>query len=333
MDSCQHEIESYFGSTIGGTLEREVRLKADAANCWRDSEELGRRSSIQELGSSLKEEKRADNVDLEMIGHFFGRCDTCLSPVVGDASIGDHDIELRDVVLGFECLDCGQSIGLRKAVNLHKNHLAIFTMRERKKWLGRSASWVTDTCNKGVVRASEVCGKKALSNSWGICLARIKPEQHSFLPLFAPVIKIFVVEDIFETVLSKLFWCCIDGILRLVAYCLRLFDYWKTIYNLLQVVACWRRCFDADSHSSEPRKPLCLYIKDISSVDILGTYHLLLLEISFLRTKLEFPSSSLNFVSKATVKKRGPQIIPRREYGGFQIQQLRIDGGIGGLAL
>ena len=168
MDPSRQEIESCLGRTICGTLKWKILLVADAASGRGDSEELWLRGSIQQSGGSLKEEKRPNNIDLVMLDHFFDGCDACLSEVVGDTGIGNYDIELRDLVFRLECLNGGQCISLRQAVNLHKNDFAVFTMRESKKRFGGSASWITDACNEVVVGSGEVCGKEALSNSYSV---------------------------------------------------------------------------------------------------------------------------------------------------------------------
>jgi hypothetical protein len=165
MDPSGHEIESCLGSAICSTLKRKILLVAEAANRRGDGEELRLRGSIQQFGGSLEEEKRPNNIDLVMLDHFFGGCDARRPEVVGDTGIGNYDIELRDLVLGPECLNGGQSISLRQTVNLHKNDFTVFAMGESNKGFGRSASWVTDSCNEVVVGSGEVCGKKALSDS------------------------------------------------------------------------------------------------------------------------------------------------------------------------
>jgi hypothetical protein len=85
--------------------------------------------------------------------------------VVGDTGIGNYDIELRDLMFRLECLNGSQSISLRLTVNLHKNDFAVFAMGESKKRLGRSGSWITNTCKEIVVGSGDVGGKKPLSNS------------------------------------------------------------------------------------------------------------------------------------------------------------------------
>jgi hypothetical protein len=168
MDPARHKIESCLGSAICGTLEWKILLVADAANCRGDGEELWLRGSIQQFGGSLKEEERPNDIDLEMLNHFLDGRDPCLSEVVGDTGIGNYDIELRDLMFRFECLNGGQCISLRNTVNLHKSDFAVFAMGKSKKRLGGSASWISDSCNEVVVGSGEVCGKKAVSNSCSV---------------------------------------------------------------------------------------------------------------------------------------------------------------------
>ena len=50
--------------------------------------------------------------------------------MVGDAGVGDHDVEVLDSVIGLQFGHCGEGIGFRNAVDFHEDDFAAFAGKD-----------------------------------------------------------------------------------------------------------------------------------------------------------------------------------------------------------
>lgn len=75
--------------------------------------------------------------------------------IAADSCVGDDDVELGDVVVGFEVLDGGFGVAVAHAVDFDDDELGVGGVGQVEEGLG-GGCWVADCCDDEVVGAGEV---------------------------------------------------------------------------------------------------------------------------------------------------------------------------------
>lgn len=95
-----HEVECGLAAAIGGVRDRELIHIGDGGDASGDGDKFwGTSGLLEEWVHGLEEDQGTDSVDLEMAFHFLSGCGDAGTPMVGDAGVGDHNIEVRNAML------------------------------------------------------------------------------------------------------------------------------------------------------------------------------------------------------------------------------------------
>ena len=104
-------VEGGLAGAVGGAWDWELIHVGDGGDARGDGNELrGAGGFLEEGEHGLEEDQGPDGVDFEVHLCFPSGRRHAGAPVVGDAGVGDHDIEVRDGVFG-EGGDGGGGVG------------------------------------------------------------------------------------------------------------------------------------------------------------------------------------------------------------------------------
>lgn len=147
---CSVRRIHHFGATF---------LSADAARVRADHGEYWPLGFPQQRKHSLEQEDGSDGVHHKNC-LYIDDADG-VDVVIGDSvtGIGNDDIQLLDVVLGFQILNGGGSIAFNGAVDFHDDDLAVFAFWKVVKRFGTGAFEITYSSDDGGFGSQEVESK------------------------------------------------------------------------------------------------------------------------------------------------------------------------------
>lgn len=148
VELAHNIIERRLASSIRGARNGELLHVGDRGDASGDSDEFRLCRLLEERVHGLEEHEGPDGVDFQVDFEFLGRGGDRATPVIGDAGVGDHDIEVRDGLLG-EAGDCGGWVRGGEGVDLHDDDLAAWGGHDGIE--SCALAGVADSCDDGVI--------------------------------------------------------------------------------------------------------------------------------------------------------------------------------------
>ncbi|CRK18799.1 hypothetical protein BN1708_003156 [Verticillium longisporum] len=125
VNTLDEPVEGRLAGAVGAQAQWQAEfleglLVADAAEEGRDGQEdwVAGLAGLEERPRGLEEGEGSDGVDVDVLPQELGRRVRDRAARLGDAGVGDDDVQRGDAVLALELLDSGRSIRVGGRVDL-----------------------------------------------------------------------------------------------------------------------------------------------------------------------------------------------------------------------